>query len=121
MSLSIDVHDSIVQARKTDGPPYVLPWSSFNDLFRCRISNPALGDRAFLTYYDDARHIRRSYTYAEFGKQVELTKRFLHDGLGLLRGDRIATVLFNHDQTVVLYFAAWVLGIAVVPIKAPAT
>ena len=117
MSLSIDVHDSIARAGKMDGPPYVLPWSSFADLFRCRLSNPVLRDRIFLTYYDDAGHIRRSYSYAEFGAQVERTASFLHDGLGLLRGDRIATVLFNHDQTVVLYFAAWVLGIAVVPIN----
>ena len=29
----------------------------------------------------------------------------------------MTTVLFNHDQTVLLYFAAWILGIAVVPIN----
>ena len=117
MSPSIDVHDRIAQARETEGPPYVLQWSSFADLFTCRRSDATLGACTFLTYYDDACHIRRSYTYAEFGEQVERTTSFLRDGLCLLRGDRIATVLFNHDQTVVLYFAAWVLGIAVVPIN----
>ena len=36
---------------------------------------------------------------------------------GLRRGDRLATILFNHDITVVLYFAAWSSGITVVPIN----
>src|SRR5207237_968537 len=40
---------------------------------------------------------------------------------GLRRGDRIATVLFNHDQTVFIYFAAWVLGLGVVPISVEET
>jgi long-chain acyl-CoA synthetase len=42
---------------------------------------------------------------------------FLHDQVGLRRGDRLATILFNHDVTVVLYFAAWSSGITVVPIN----
>lgn len=98
-------------------PPSLLQWSSFADLFRSRCTDAALTDGSFLTYYDDARHLRRSCTYAEFGARVQRTARFLHGDLGLARGHRIATVLFNHDQTVVLYFAAWVLGIAVVPIN----
>ena len=100
-----------------EGPPLVLPWSSFADLFRSRTSDAALGTRTFLTFYDDARHIRRTYTYTQFGAEVERTTSVLRDRLALHCGDRIATVLFNHDRTVVLYFAAWVLGIAVVPIN----
>ena len=41
--------------------------------------------------------------------------------LGLIRGDRMATVLFNHDLTVLTYFAAWISGIAVVPINTEET
>src|SRR5207245_2092476 len=41
----------------------------------------------------------------------------LRERLGLRRGDRVATVLFNHDQTVFVYFAVWTLGVAVVPIN----
>src|SRR2546428_12019262 len=41
----------------------------------------------------------------------------MRERLGLRRGDRVATVLFNHDQTVLVYFAAWTLGVAVVPIN----
>ena len=32
-------------------------------------------------------------------------------------GTGLATVLFNHDVTVVLYFAAWISGCHVVPIN----
>lgn len=100
-----------------EGPPWTPPWPSFAEFFNSRVGHPALADRPFLTYYDDERNIHRRYTYAEFGRRVKQAAAFLHHRLGLTRGDRIATVLFNHDQTVVLYFAAWKLGLAVVPIN----
>ncbi len=99
------------------GPPFAFPWTSFAEFFRSHIYDPTLVNKNFLTYYDDDRHIHRTYTYAEFGAVVGRVATLLHDGLGLGRGDRIATVLFNHDLTVLLYFAAWTLGIAVVPIN----
>ena len=100
-----------------EGPPWAPPWPSFAEFFSSRVHHPAAADHPFLTYNDDERHIHRSYTYAEFAGAVEQAASFLHHQLGLTRGDRLATVLFNHDQTVVLYFAAWTLGLAVVPIN----
>jgi long-chain acyl-CoA synthetase len=117
MSILTDVHDSIQQARQMEGPPWTPPWLSFAEFFNSCVNNPAVTDRPFLTYYDDERDIHRSYTYGQFGRVVEQATTVLHHRLGLTRGDRIATVLFNHDQTVVLYFAAWKLGLAVVPIN----
>ncbi len=100
-----------------DGPPFALPWASFAEFFKSRIFDRALIDRNFLTYYDDDRRIHRTYTYAEFGTVVQQAATFLHDQVGLRRGDRLATVLFNHDLTVILYFAAWTSGITVVPMN----
>jgi long-chain acyl-CoA synthetase len=117
MSPSIDAHDSIAQVRQMDGEPFALPWTSFAEFFRSRIYDPLLVHRNFLTYYDDDRQIHCTYSYAEFGAVVEQTAAFLHDQLGLTPGERIATVLFNHDLTVILYFAAWLRRIAVVPIN----
>ncbi|WP_447987208.1 class I adenylate-forming enzyme family protein [Nitrospira sp. Nam74] len=117
MSLLTDAHDSIQQARQMAGPPWTPPCHSFAEFFSTRVHHPAVSDRPFLTYYDDDRDIHRSYTYGQFGRMVELAATFLHHRLGLTSGDRIVTVLFNHDQTVALYFAAWTLGIAVVPIN----
>ena len=118
MNLLTDVEARIEQAHDMSGASFVLPWPSFAEFFRSRIYDPGLVNRNCLTYYDDDRNVCRAYTYAEFGALVEHTAAFLHHRLGLMRGDRLATVLFNHDLTVLLYFAAWTSGIAVVPINA---
>lgn len=112
-----DVHDDVVHARRMDGPAFALPWRSFVELFTAFVQDPAWADRPFLVYVDDDRRVRRSYTYSQFGRAVFAAAQTLK-GLGLERGDRLATLLFNHDQTVVLYFAAWTIGVAVVPINA---
>ena len=117
MSLLTDVHDRIKQARAMTGHATVLPWTSFAEFFRSRVYDPQLVARNFLTYCNDERQLRRTYTYAEFGTVVERMADLLHTNLRLTRGDRIATILFNHDLTVLIYFAAWTLGITVVPIQ----
>ncbi len=117
MSLLTGVHDRIEQARDASGRSSDLPWVSFAEFFRSRVYDPRLVTRNFLTYCDDERRLRRTYSYAEFGTVVERMADVFHTKLGLTRGDRIATVLFNHDLTLLTYFAAWTLGIAVVPIN----
>lgn len=111
------VAENIAQARQMDWLSPPLPWSSFTDFFRSRIYDRALVNRPFLTCYDDGRHLYYTYSYTEFGTLVQRVAAFLHDQVGLRRGDRLATVLFNHDVTVVFYFAAWLSGITVVPIN----
>jgi long-chain acyl-CoA synthetase len=118
MSPLIAVAENIAQARQMDDVSPALPWSSFADFFKSRIYDRALVNRPFLTYYDDDRRLHCTYSYAEFGTVVQRAAGFLHDQVGLRRGDRLATILFNHDVTVVLYFAAWLSGITVVPINA---
>lgn len=117
MSHLITVPNHIAQARKVEGPYPPLPWNSFADFFKSRVYDRALLNRTFLTYCDDDLAIRYTYSYAEFGTVVQLVATFLHDQVGLRRGDRLATILFNHDVTVVLYFAAWILGVTIVPIN----
>ncbi|MCS6319436.1 MAG: acyl--CoA ligase, partial [Nitrospira sp.] len=117
MSLLTDVHDRIEQAREAVGCTSALHWTSFAEFFRSRVYDAQLVTRNFLTYCDDDRNLRRTYSYAEFGTIVEQMAEMLHFKFGLTRGDRIATVLFNHDLTTLIYFAAWTLGVAVVPIN----
>ncbi len=117
MSPLIAVAEHITQARQMDGDSPTLPWSAFADFFKSRVYDRGLVNRPFLTYYDDDRQFHCTYSYAEFGTVVQQTAAFLHDRVGLRRGDRLATILFNHDVTVVLYFAAWISGITVVPIN----
>ncbi len=116
MTASTD-YDRILKAREMGGPPFSLPWSSFGGFLHARVSDPRSAGRTFLSFHDDDRGTHRGYSYAEFGDRVERAVTVMRDRLGLRRGDRIATVLFNHDQTVLVYFAAWALGVAVVPIN----
>ena len=116
MIANLAIHENIQQAQRIGGAPFQLPFSSFADFFSHRVTDPQIAKQSFLTYYDTSG-ITRTYTYAEFGTLVGRTVTFMHEHLGIQPGDRIATILFNHDHTVVLYFAAWVLGVAVVPIN----
>ncbi len=109
--------DRIAKAQEMDGPPFSLPWTSFREFFLARVNDLHNVDRTFLSFHDDGSGTHRRYSYGEFGRRVGRVAAVMHDRLGLRRGDRIATVLFNHDQTVLVYFAAWTLGVAVVPIN----
>ena len=117
MGLGENQPNNVLRAQQMDGPPFALPWRSFAEFVSSRIEDPELASRAFLTYYDDDKGVHRRYTYKQFGDHVARVASFLHDGLGIRRGDRIATVLFNHDDTVLIYFAAWALGAVIVPIN----
>ena len=117
MSSLIGVPEHIAQVRKVEGLCPPLPWSSFADFFKSRVYDRALVNRTFLIYCDDDRAIRYTYSYGEFGTVVQSVATFLHDRVGLRPGDRLATMLFNHDVTVALYFAAWILGVTIVPIN----
>ncbi len=68
----------------------------------------------YLTYIDKNEN-RVEFTYREFCENVFGVARFLQ-GHGLRHGDRIATISHNHWQTAVQYFAAWLLGLVVVPV-----
>ncbi|HEY3196691.1 MAG TPA: class I adenylate-forming enzyme family protein [Nitrospirales bacterium] len=105
-------------AHQMDGQPFILPWASFAEFYESRFREPAVSGQNLLSYYDDERNLHRIYTYAEFDSQVRTVASSMQELFGVRRGDRIATVLFNHDQTVFIYFAAWLSGAAVVPINA---
>ena len=117
MSRLIAVPDHIAQARRIEGGAPPLPWGSFADFFTSRVYDRTLIHRPFLTYCDDDTGAHDTYTYAQFGTMVREAAAFLHEHAGLRRGDRVATLLFNHDVTVIVYFAAWLSGFSVVPIN----
>lgn len=117
MSPLIAVAEHVAQARQMDGLSSALRWHSFADFFQSRVYDRTLVNQPFLIYCDDERRLRRTYSYSEFGTVVQRAAGFLHDEVGLRCGDRLATMLFNHDITVILYFAAWISGISVVPIN----
>lgn len=58
---------------------------------------------------------RETLSYVEFNARVHQVANFLHDDLGVRRGDRVATIAHNHTDTVIIYFACWVIGACVAP------
>lgn len=65
--------------------------------------------------YLDTDGGRQEFDYAEFNARVHQTANFLHDDLGVQRGDRVAIIAYNHIDTVLIYFACWIIGAVVAP------
>ncbi|MBI1804504.1 MAG: acyl--CoA ligase [Ignavibacteriae bacterium] len=112
-----EVHRNIQKARSvSEIPPteYQVPYSNIGDLLKKQAE--IFGDKPWLIFYPDDIEVRRIYTYKQFYDLVCRTANFLLSQ-GITRDDRIATIAFNHADTVVHYFAAWVIGAVVVPIN----
>ena len=71
-------------------------------------------EKTFLIHYDSEGG-RDELTYAQFNARVHQAAGFLYDDLGVRRGDRVATLAYNHMDTVILYFACWLIGAAIAP------
>lgn len=72
-------------------------------------------DDIFITYYPDNSG-KVSLSYGEFAKKVFQTANYL-SSKGINPGERIAAISHNHINTVIQYFAAWSLGVTVVPVN----
>ncbi len=90
-----------------------FPFNSFAELLLTRGREQA--DDVFLIFNDDDGQ-RSELTYAEFQERCACTASYMRE-LGLSPGDRIATAAHNHSDTIVQYFAAWALGLCVVPLN----
>lgn len=78
------------------------------------IQSKVAGGRPYLIHYD-AENQREILSYNQFNARVHQVANFLHDDLGIRRGDRVATMAYNHSDTVVIYFACWIIGACVAP------
>ncbi len=71
--------------------------------------------KPFLIYYDSEGN-RREDNYKDFFMLCGMCANMMRS-YGLKRGDRIATISHNHADTVIHYFAAWLMGVCVVPVS----
>jgi long-chain acyl-CoA synthetase len=108
--------EKICNAQSVNGIPPTEPMVPFTNI------GALLADRAetydvqpFLIFYSDEGY-RKEYSYREFYEEVCKTANFLQSS-GIRIGDRIATISYNHADTVIQYFAAFLLGAVVVPIN----
>jgi long-chain acyl-CoA synthetase len=105
----------LYEAHIVNGVPpehYRIPYSNIRHLLSLQAKTSP--KKVFLIYYD-ADGKREELTYTEFNARVHQTANFLYDDLGVRRGDRVATIGHNHSDTVIIYFACWVIGAAVAP------
>ena len=113
----LELRDRIARARRLgdESRPYPPPgFKSVGDLLQNRSSSSP--DSEWLVFYDDGHREPARFSYGEFFKLVCRTANLLLD-TGIGRGHRIATVAYNHVDTVIQYFAAWLIGAVVVPIN----
>ena len=99
-------------ADKMSAPPPADKMSSPPPISQHGLHNNAL----FLTYLAEDGAVR-TYTYAEFYRTVRRMAAALQIFAGVQRGDRIATAMHNHDQLILICFAAWHIGASVVPLN----
>ncbi len=92
---------------------YFVDYINILDLLERRVKENKRD--VFITYYAQGG-VAVSYTYDEFRRKVFQTANYLR-AQGLIEESRVATVSYNHIDTVVQYFAAWCAGMTVVPIN----
>lgn len=111
-----DLQEKIQSAQTVAGMPATEPmvaYANIGELLEERVDK--YEQKAFLIFYSDDGH-RREYSYRELYEEVCKTANYLAS-VGIRAGDRIATMSFNHSDTVIQYFAALVMGAVVVPIN----
>ena len=114
-TLDHDTQERIRQARSVRGIPpdvYQVPFRSIAELLDRRAAETP--EKELLIAYDDAG-TRSSLGYAAFNRRVNQMASLLRDELGVRRGERVATLAYNHPLTVLTYFACWKLGATVAP------
>jgi len=74
-----------------------------------------IADSTFLVYYNENR-LRSEQTYGQFIQEVRQTATLLTTH-GVVRGGRVAIAGHNHPDTIVAYFACWLLGACAVPMN----
>jgi long-chain acyl-CoA synthetase len=116
MILSEKTKENIHKAHVVNGiqpHEYIVKYRNIFELveYRARLQP----DDTYITYYSD-NFPKVSLTYSGFKEKVFRTANLLKRN-GIKHGDRIATISYNHINTVIQYFAAWSLGATVVPVN----
>ena len=115
--LSAELAAKIAQARDLPSRPHAQPFATpatvAETVHRQVHARP---EQDFLIYYDENGH-RRTRTYLCFYARMRLIAKMMRECLGLQHGDRIVTAMHNDDRTILITFAAWHLGLVVVPLN----
>ncbi|HYQ87526.1 MAG TPA: class I adenylate-forming enzyme family protein [Bacteroidota bacterium] len=121
--MAVSRSDALLKARSIGGVPAArrsTAYANVGELLRSQVER--YGDKVWLIFYPDQKDsgalpdARRTYTYNEFSGLAGRTANYLLSA-GIRKGDRIATVSFNHPDAVIQYVAAFLIGAVVVPVN----
>jgi acyl-CoA synthetase (AMP-forming)/AMP-acid ligase II len=110
--ISQELLENMSHARSLEGPPQT-PYRNIGELLVEQADR--LEDLPFLIYYGEETP-RKEFSFRDFYEEVCRTANYLQSS-GIRRGERIAVVSPNHPDTVMEYFAAFLLGAVVVPVN----
>ena len=114
-NIEYSLAEKIAHARKLDDTPLQLKADSLSCLMHAYLHDTQQASSLFLVYYDEFNN-RKHYTYAEFISEARKTASYLIH-CGITKGDTIAIAAHNHSDTIIQYFAAWILGACIVPLN----
>ena len=105
-----------IRAARTykDIPPdmYQVEWHSLAHVLHARA---AAGDKEYLTYFNDQTDEAQRWTYQALLTRSMQIANLLTQTYAVQPGERIATLAYNHPDTVAIYFACWLIGATVAP------
>jgi len=87
----------------------------FQSIAQAALHNKEFGNKVWMIYYDEKNN-RSEITYHDFINSVQKCAGLLY-AAGIRKGDRIAVMAYNHPDTIITYFGAWVLGACIVPLN----
>ena len=108
--------ENMRRARMAHGTPTdqaAQPYASIAELVAAHAR--AAPDAPFLTYHDDERGETEQFSYATLHARANQVANYLVRHAGVRRGERVATLAFNHPDTVLIYLACWKIGATVAP------
>src|SRR5438105_14664391 len=114
--LNQEIQNKIAHAQAISDPQSDAGYVGFENIGELMFKRARDYDtKPFLIYYD-LNGNRREDNYKDFFMLCGMCANMMRS-FGLKRGDRIATISHNHADTVVHYFASWLMGICVVPVS----
>jgi long-chain acyl-CoA synthetase len=98
-----------------DIPPeqHQVEWRSLAELITRRAAEQ--GEREFLAYFNDHGGETSRWSYAGLIGRAARIANLLVSEYGVRHGERVATLAYNHPDTVAIYAACWLIGATVAP------
>jgi long-chain acyl-CoA synthetase len=115
-SNAAELQEKIRRARTVRGIPpdqYLVEERSIGELLVRQAT--VFADKIFLFYHNDDSGEQAQWTFKQLDCRVNQVANLLRDAYGVRRGDKVATLAYNHPDAVVVCFACWKLGAVATP------